>query len=489
MLNRHYAPWEQYPKYLSQKEVQHPISVIDDFFSADRPKGHKKRLKEWRHFAVAQAHYTNKRFGPGSLLYTCELNLKLLEAMFLLLINYESSFPKPTIPNEDQLKKEKEEWPFFPKNLSDQEILNPFKAIRKIFKELTLAEYRDHLNEWLSEALTIKTTAEGIDAADILLIYESMLRLHSAAWLILQRSATEPPLKKTVESAPDKQQPKTTPLKVNTFHDVALYDLNISIPAIGEGQLSGLIAIIKHKISSVQAVIYLGAIPNEPNTVFLLILTNNEEKRQAQSLSSTIEESCREVVNVVALVHHASAFLSGLQHDHLFFNKALRCPIVYLSGDLLLPSYKTQLPSGTSETGLANWEHWRKQGKDFLEGAEGYLKREATPAALFSLHQCVECLLVAIIRVVLGYRVNNHNLATLLRISRMFTGSLIEIFNLDAAEDARLFDVLKHAYVNVRYKDRFEPNTNDVDTLYQVTKYFVSATETVYQKYLLTSNL
>jgi HEPN domain-containing protein len=489
MYTGNYAPWDHYPKLLRHKEVQDPISVIKDFFSADSPKGHKKHLKRWRKYALSDTYFNDERFGPGTLLYTHELNIKLLEAAHMLLLNYQSSYTKQFRASAEQLQEEKETWSYFPKNLSEEELLDPLKAIKKLFKDLSIPQYREHLNEWLNEALTTRTSSEGIEAADILLVYRNMLRLYSATWLILQRSA-EPTLKKDPDPVVE-SPPESTLSKAKAYHEVSLYDLNVPVtPGVGT-QLAKAIAIIKHKVPTVQAMIHLGSVPGNLDTIFLLVITSNEEQKQAQALSGIIEESCREVSNVVALVHHASIFFNGQQNGDRFFNKALSCPVVFLSGDLLLPQAKTGIgtQSAPSEVNLANWEHWHKQGIDFLEGAEGYLKKNAAAAALFSLHQCVECLLIAVIRVVLGYRINNHNLTTLLRISRMFTNSLTEVFNLEDTEDARLFELLKHAYVNVRYKDQFEPDIKDADTLYQVTKYFVSATEAVYQKFILSNTL
>jgi len=189
----------------------------------------------------------------------------------------------------------------------------------------------------------------------------------------------------------------------------------------------------------------------------------------------------------VALVHHASSFHNGLTNDNPFFSRALHCPVIYLSGGLVLPARKSIGCSPVGLSGMDLWDRWYSQGKDFLSGAEYYLKMEAHGAALFSLQQCVECLLIAVIRSVLGYRVNNHNLSKLLDISQMFTNDLSAVFNLDDAEGSRLFDLLKHAYVNVRYKDTFQPDTKSLETLHRVTKHFVSVTELVHQKNLLTN--
>jgi hypothetical protein len=47
-----------------------------------------------------------------------------------------------------------------------------------------------------------------------------------------------------------------------------------------------------------------------------------------------------------------------------------------------------------------------------------------------------------------------------------------------------MFDLLKHAYVNVRYRDTFEPDTKTVGALYLVIKKLVTLTNAVYERYL-----
>ncbi len=37
----------------------------------------------------------------------------------------------------------------------------------------------------------------------------------------------------------------------------------------------------------------------------------------------------------------------------------------------------------------------------------------------------------------------------------MFTSELSDVFEAETEEGRRLFDLLQHAYINVRYKDRF----------------------------------
>jgi hypothetical protein len=90
---------------------------------------------------------------------------------------------------------------------------------------------------------------------------------------------------------------------------------------------------------------------------------------------------------------------------------------------------------------------------------------------------------------VLGYRINNHNLSRLLNISQMFTNDLKAVFNLADPKSAQLFSLLKHAYVDVRYKDGFQVDTASVSTLYHIAKRFLMISEKVCEKQLMKSTL
>ena len=478
MFNAEFNDRGLYPVHLKLFEVNNPLLVLKDFFTYDWLPGHLERLKAWRTYILADDYYKGTKNSPAELLYFYKLNIRLVEAMH---VYKQKGLPPEALSTVPRLEQEKNTWRDFPANLSQIEMLNPMLVIQDFFLKCDLLQYNSILYEWLEYGLSAKASNEFIETGDLITVYEHLQKLYSAAWLILQRLSEKPYFK--AETGQFILKPENI-----SVSDVSLYPLNLIIPFDGEARIAKLITIIKHKVSSVQAVIYLGAEPVY-GTIFLLVLTANEEQRQAQALCSTIEESCRSVAKVVALVHHASSMFNGVEKQNQFFINALKCPILFLSGDLILSVQKYIASNITSQVQTALWERWHSQGKAFLSGAEYYMNAEAYGAALFSLQQSVECLLIAIIRVVLCYRINNHNLSKLLNITQMFTGDLAAVFNLDNPESAELFDLLKHAYVYVRYKDLFEADATSVNILYQATSRFLIITEKIYTMYLLTNSL
>jgi len=164
-----------------------PLVVLDGFFSANLLSGHCGKLKNWRYYVVHDKVYKDEQHGPGSLLFIYDLNLKLLEACYLLYYHNIAAGIKIKIVTVDELKEERELWDDFPENLSYKEMHNPYAVLKKVFRKIPLQKYRDYLHEWLYAALYIKGGNDELEADEIKLVYRNMLRLYSVAWLIYKR--------------------------------------------------------------------------------------------------------------------------------------------------------------------------------------------------------------------------------------------------------------------------------------------------------------
>ncbi len=71
----------------------------------------------------------------------------------------------------------------------------------------------------------------------------------------------------------------------------------------------------------------------------------------------------------------------------------------------------------------------------------------------------------------------------------MFTADLAIVFKLNEPGNLTLFNELKHAYVNVRYKDAYEANRGNVRALLGTVKQLLNVAEKVYEHHLLISSL
>ncbi|MEB0248988.1 MULTISPECIES: HEPN domain-containing protein [unclassified Mucilaginibacter] len=476
--------WDFYPLNLTPEQVINPLSVITTFFDHDSLPGHLETLQNWCFSVLKPDFFRDEKGSPSGLLYFHKLTLCLVEAASL--IKDLPDKPNVTVTAND-LSYEQREWSYYPVSLNKEQQLNPYLQLEDFFNHYNLPQYRAMLYDWLEHGLSRQPAREFIEPLDLLTVQENLQKLFGASWFIFQRLSHKPSLKSDlhVSRVPFSLSANLSQAE-REAHFVTLYSLDGNLRDKQAALMSSLISIIIHKVSSVQAILYLGAAPNDK--LYLLVLTDNEEQRLAQSLAGMIEDSCRETANVVALVHHASALFTALKRGNLFFNTALSRPAVYLSGELLMP---VALPlSAVQHTASSSqWKHWCNLANDFHNGAGFHLKQEAYNAALFCLHQCAECVLVALIRAVLNYDINNHNLSRLLTITEMFTADLNKVFGLDNAHNLALFNELKQAYVNVRYKDGYEAEKHSVKVLSDTVKQLLNVAEKVYEQHLLRGSL
>ncbi len=467
--------WNVYPINLSTEEIADPLIVISDFFSDDSLSGHLERLMLWRDFVLRDDYYRDSKGNPAGLLYFYKLNLRLVEAVNLLLRAFPADLSDEYIHANTPV-----ELDAVLSRLSEAQRLDLYSVLSAFFASYSLQQYRKQLFEWLEHGLSKKGAEEFITSIDLITVYENLQGFYSAEWLMGQHL---PGCKFLTPPKP------ITNISTLAFSDATVYRLDTNISGDLVVSIGKIVSVIKYKLTTVQVVYYLGAIGSTSDKLYFLVFTADDEIRHAHSLASMIEESCIAIIPVHAIVLQVSKLFDGVAHGNRFFTQALSAPLLYLSGDEVQPSLTKQKDGLVSNKTAFNWERWHIQGMDFLSVAEFYVRRRSFGAALFSLHQCAECLLTAINKTVLDYNIGSHNLTRLLEMTQMFTPDIAELFDLGNEEKSKQFDMLKHAYINVRYKNNYEPDGAYIQELHATIQWLAIVVEKVYQKHLLINNL
>jgi HEPN domain-containing protein len=464
--------WVNCPLNLSTREIEDPLIVIDDFFSADDLSGHIDYLEKWRDRVIGPGYYIDLKGSPSGVIWRHELNIRLIESVALLLES--SNFALLTIIPEIDTNQNNQEVSYIRTKLNESEIKNPLLVGNAFFQERPVSWYREQLQEWLRYALSKDAAKEFVNSPDLIIVYENLQRLYAAARVLLM-------VHEALLAESDQQEE-------TSVSNVRLYNLDKEALPLHHEMLPNLVSVITHKLPTTYAIYYLGYKPGNFNSAFILVLTADHEQGEALTLGTMLEESCRPS-NVVVLVHYASSVINAINKGDHFFSRALSCPALYISGNMLLPNSDVIKSNTFIELGEANWERWRKQAKEFLSGATYYLSVEAHSAALFSLHQCAEDILIAIVRAVLGYKINSHNLLRLLRVTQFFTNDLTAVFQIDTEKGKRNFNILKDAYINVRYRDNYAPDNSSLDILYPIVANLLSTAEQVHDQFLLQNSI
>jgi HEPN domain-containing protein len=395
--------------------------------------------------------------------------------MYLLLYSYKNRSYHRNEITHGQLAEEKEQWAYYPDNLSVEEQLDPYKAVKKVFKKIKPQGYRDQLHEWSHVALYYKADVESLYAGEVIAVYENLIKLYSAAWLIYQRESGRAELERSI------LQISTMDISIEA---IVLRSIQPEPSAAEKLALTELKNLILKCCPQVQMIIHLGTHPR-PFIFYLLILTCDEDKAQEHEISNKIEDNCQYLAHVHAIVHKVAGAKEALNMGRRFWSTVIKKGfVVYQSPELILPACQQISKEVLLERAKFNWERWGKQGSEFLKGAALYQADSNFRLTAFLLHQSVESVLKAIIQAVIGYRVQMHNLSRLLRLSLLFTDELKAVFELDTIEGAQCYQLLQNAYSQSRYSITFDPDGDSVKTLSkQVTK-FNQIAERVYQQYI-----
>lgn len=476
-------PWDEYPKFLSFEEVQYPFGVVSNYFDGTWPGDRSRELSEWRRYVMTNKHYKHPH-GPGNLLFISDEHLRLLEACYLLYAECTNYWLRSTeLLSAEALETARKEWSYFPDNLSAKELKNPYRALKKIFKKYSLAQYRVYLKEWLHAALYNNPIDVSMSAGEIEAVYENMKKLGSAAWMIRQAESDSLKLKREsgrlddssaenteeVKGVGDKTNPEVNTVNADSHMDEGAdrrYQLardTITIrpfaPKVTPAEKLGLdelVALILKELPSVRMITYLGSY-QAPFTFYLLILVDDAEKMPEHSIVNKIEDNCRQLVAVYALVHKVQSAAKGLKKGGRFWTAALEKGIcLYKADSLVLPEPLEIDGEEIHLSMIEHWERWGKMGRDFFGGARYYIEKENYKLGIFMLHQAAECTLIGLIKVIFGYRQSVHSLTKLLKLTLLFTDELMDIFEFHDKHWAQVFSLLANAYGDARYKEDFK---------------------------------
>lgn len=507
-----HAPWEQYPKNLEWNEIKNPLKAVEGFFNSGELTEQRSDLKQWRNCVITENVFPSDRHGPGTVLFICKLNLQLIEAMHLLLLDYNTTYiNKPKYTAEDVVC-EKEQWDDYPRNLSAKEEINPYRVCKKAFKDFAPQQYRNYLDEWQSAALSTSPIDESMLPYEVIAVYDNLKRLYSAAWIILQRdedrkaklsekkavqtesqSAEEikeknihpviPEIEGPIDEQPEPQVNSKIPERPALFNNFK----NLFHPEPTPAERLGLIEIknlILKKVPAVQLIVQIGT-HQDPFTYYLLLLISEEEKTPEGELSNKIEDICKPLTNVYAIVHKTESAIQGIKQGSRFWNRVIaKGNIIHQSPDIALPEPKQISNEVLIERADFNWHRWGEQGKEFLKGADVFLQNSNYRLAAFMLHQATESILKGIIQSILGYRVQVHNLSRLIRLSLLITDEFRRQFMLHTIEGAQTFALLKDAYSHSRYDAGFEPDGAMVKALNDTLGEFYSLAKIIQRHYI-----
>lgn len=172
------------------------------------------------------------------------------------------------------------------------------------------------------------------------------------------------------------------------------------------------------------------------------------------------------------VIFHGIEYLNAeIENGNYFFVEIINEGVLlYDSGRFKLSVPKPLNPSDRKHKANTYFKKWYEDAEMFLLDFEVNLQRGATEAkylrkAAFELHQAAERLYACILLVYIDYKPKTHDLEKLDRLVCKIDNRFKTIFPKGNDKEASLFQLLKKAYIESRYKLDYIINLQDLEYL------------------------
>ncbi len=191
----------------------------------------------------------------------------------------------------------------------------------------------------------------------------------------------------------------------------------------------------------------------------------NLETRIRDRFAEGKEEN--EVTKVQLVSESISKLNNALSEGRYFYVDAVNDGVLlYDTGEYELATPQALNYSKINELAQEYYDERFSDGLDFMKGANFYYKDQNYQKAIFLLHQATENFTKTIPLVYALYGHKEHDLKFLLDKCKGYTPELVRAFPRDTAEEKRLFELLRRAYLEARYnKKNFIVTKEDIDAL------------------------
>jgi hypothetical protein len=437
-----YAPWDHYPKFLRQSEIRNPLIPLKGFFDANDVEGHFEKLKKWRHYVVNFEHYNDERFGPGNLLYDYELNIRLLECLYILFLDYQEHQYILAKIREGQLASEKEEWDWYPNDLTTEELLNPYLVVKAVFDEMQPEQFRDHLWEWINAALSSNAIDESVSPGEVITVYEHIKKMYSAAWLIFQRETNEPSLPNNTEidGAPLSKSEEENPFEPK----LGIIDQSARPSPATKLALKEVVKAIINTAPMVKAIIQIGT-TEDPFGYILYILIDDVRYYLSYVINELIEYAVKPLINISTIVDSVRLVRESDPADRRFLNWSLMNGlIIYEAEELRLDTLRKDIVK--IDLISPSRKKWLTLATLHYKEINYYIRKKDLHDALHAIHQSMEAAISEFLDVKTGFETTIPNLTRLIILTSIVDSKISDWFTERKDKLPELYNLIENVY-------------------------------------------
>lgn len=214
-----------------------------------------------------------------------------------------------------------------------------------------------------------------------------------------------------------------------------------------------------------------------------LIITRSQDEKLYELVEKILAKTRNRFNTPVSPIIHTIDYINkGLEKGQYFFTEIIERGILLLDKEqTVFRTYKTLTVTEQEEVATKYFNLWYPRALSSLDGAKYYFSRGYVNDAAFTLHQTAERLYSTVLLVFNGYRPKTHNLDKLRTYIKPISQPLFAIFPFPERDDEqkRLFEILKRAYIDARYKEDYSLSHSDFKILVDKIEYMQKVTEKI----------
>jgi uncharacterized protein len=220
----------------------------------------------------------------------------------------------------------------------------------------------------------------------------------------------------------------------------------------------------------------------------LLVILTHEEFMQKVKIENKIDQELvvtgKVKTPVNTIFHGIKQINQALSEGNYFFSDIKKEGILlYDSGQFKLVNSRKLTPEETKQKAEDYFEQWFASANEFFIDFDNAFGRNSLHKAAFELHQAAERYYITISLVFTDYRTKGHSLKTLGIQAGMCDKRFMAVFPEETEEEKRLFELLKRAYVDARYKmNDYHVTREELEHLAERVKMLRDLTEEICQK-------
>lgn len=200
------------------------------------------------------------------------------------------------------------------------------------------------------------------------------------------------------------------------------------------------------------------------------LIVTSEDRDKVYELVENILAQTRKLfsIPVSPIIHSIQYVNKGLEQGQYFFSEIVsRGVLLFDTGNVEFTPTKDLSITEQKEIAKKYFDLWYPRALSSLEGAKFYFSKGLINDAAFTLHQTTERLYNTVLLVFTGYKPKTHNIDKLRTYIKPISQALFVVFPFPVRdqEQGHLFDLLKKAYIDARYKDDYTISDDDFRNL------------------------